>query len=90
MLIFRYLPFPYLCLLAPLLGTIACLTGSSRLIKWYIDLNATLVIITIPITAITAAIAWDMKIVILLLMQVFVKLGISYFGASVKNVLENP
>ena len=82
---------PGCSVLGPIMGLMACLFASSRLLKFQASVNATAVLLNYPLTLAVMIIKRDepfyISLIVLLLLN---KVCLSFFGAKVRQHLINP
>lgn len=76
---------PGLTIVAPLFGVVATISGSPRMMMIYSSMNATMCILTYPLTIFTLFFYKDqVEYVGILLLLVFNKIFISFYGGKVR------
>ena len=82
---------PACSVLGPIVGLMACLFASAKLLKFQASVNATAVLLNSPLTLAVMALKNDepfyISLVVLLLLN---KICLSFFGAKVRQHLINP
>jgi len=82
---------PGITILAPILGVIATMAGSPRLMMAYSSMNATMAILNYPLTFIVLCFYEDQAIYIgILVMLWFNKICLSFYGGKVRQHFINP
>jgi len=82
---------PGLTIIAPIWGLLAILIGSATMLKSYSNMNATLVVMNYPLTALYLLYSKDNKVYITIIVFLILnKIPISFFGAKVRQHFVNP
>lgn len=82
---------PGLTVIAPIWGLFAVICGSADMMKTYSNMNATMILLNYPLTLL---VLWSQQqppvLTVIVLLLVFNKVTLSFFGAKVRQHFSNP